>query len=244
MNIPNLSALSRVNLEEIAKSVVFQRLVRKLDFEVLVAGIDAATEVKTFLENISRTRSTATYKTYTCELKKLTVYCCEVKTSLIEFTPMHADNYIIRLIAKGYSSASVALSVVAASSFCNFMERRHYDGVNIKFRNPFRGTRVKLKVRLTRPLVIPTAEEVRHIIKNLPPRQAIMVALMSGLGLTYGAFNTLVISGDKFSCYTKGKELSGTIPNDLLIFLTRNLKSKKLFGKMTVNTGCDRQDLI
>jgi len=234
MSMPALSDLSRESLEEIAKTVVYQRLVRELDFEVAVAGIDCANEAALFLENIAMRGSKATQKTYTNEVERLTRYCNQTGSRLIEFTPRHADSYIISLVNKGYSSASIALSVSVASSLCRFIERRHSDGVTIRFKNPFRGSRVKPKVKATRPLLVPTEDEVQYLLKKLPPRQAAMVAVMSTLGLRSGALDTLVIKGNEFSCVTKGKPLSGTIPDTLLAFLKRKVSLKKLFLGMSV----------
>ena len=125
---------------------------RDLDFEISIAGINCAEETMLLLEVIAGRGSEATHKTYTHELEKLARYCAEKRIRLIELTPQHADNYIMHLINKGYSSASVALSVSATSSLCSFIERRHADGANIRFGNPFRGSRVKPKVKATRPL--------------------------------------------------------------------------------------------
>ena len=235
VGMPSLSDLTRESLEEIAKTVIFQRLVRDLDFEVAVAGIDCEKETALFLENAGKSGSEATLKTYTSELEKLARYCNQIKIRLIEFTPQHADNYIFHLINKGYSSASIALSVSVASCFCTFIERRHSDGVTVRFRNPFRGSRVKPKVKPTRPLLIPTEAEVQYLLKKLPPKQAAMVALMSSLGLRSGAFDTLVIEGNEFSCVTKGKAMTGTIPDALLVFLKRRVKRKKLFVGMPLS---------
>ena len=232
--MPSLSDLSRESLEEIVKSVVFQRLAREMDFEISVAGIDKETEAALFLEDMARRGSKATQKVYAWELGKLDGYCSRIKTRLIEFTPLHADNYILHLISQGYSSASIALAVSVASSFCNFMERRHSDGVTVRFRNPFRGTRIKPRIKARKPLVLPTEEEVQYMLKKLPPRQASMLALMSGLGLRCGALSTLVIRGNEFSCFTKGKELVGTIDSNLLAFLRRRLRRKSLFTGMSV----------
>ena len=232
VGMPSLSDLTRESLEEIAKTVIYQRLARDLDYKISIAGINCAEEAALFLEVIASRGSKATHKTYTCELEKLTHYCAEKRIRLIELTPQHADNYIVHLINKGYSSASIALSVSVASSLCNFIERRHADGVSIQFRNPFRGSRVKPKVKPSRPLLVPTEAEVNYLLKKLPPKQAAMVALMSGLGLRSGAFSPLVIEGNEFRCVTKGKALSGTIPDALLAFLKRRVRRKKLFVGM------------
>ena len=230
LDMPSLSDLTRESLEEIAKAVIYQRLVRDLDFEVAVAGIDCAEETALFLENAGKSGSKATHKTYTHELEKLRRYCEQIRTQLIEFTPQHTDNYIMYLVNMGYSPASIALSVSAASSLCNFIERRHSDGVTVRFRNPFKGSRIKPKVKAARPLLIPAEEEVQYLLKKLPPEQAAMVALMSGLGLRSGALGTLVIEGNEFSCVTKGKAMTGTIPDALLVFLKRRVRRKKPFS--------------
>jgi len=106
--------------------------------------------------------------------------------------------------------------------------------VAVRFMNPFRGTRVKPKVRPRRPLAVPSEEEVRLMLKRLPPKQAAMVALMSGLGLRCGALGTLAISGGRFSCVSKGKEHEGEVPGELLSFLRRRVRLGKPFAGMSV----------
>jgi integrase len=234
VNMPGLSDISRESLEGIAQFVVFQRLARKLDFEVSIAGIDCKAEAVLFLENMGKKGSIETQKTYMRELKKLNAYCGMIKTRILEFTPQHADNYILYLINRRYSSASIALAVSVASSFCNFVERRHSDGVIVRFKNPFRGTRVKPKMKASKPVIVPTEGEVQYMLKRLSPKQAAMVALMSGLGLRCGALATLTIEGNMFTCYTKGKVLAGVIADDLLAFLKRRVKLSKLFIGMSV----------
>ena len=233
-SMPSLSDLDGEGLKEVAKSVVFQRLARELDFEIAASGIDVESEAALFLEGMGKRGSKLTQKTYAWELQKLVGYCRETKTRLIEFTPRNADGYILHLIDKGYSPASVALAVSVASSFSCFIERRHSDGVLVRFSNPFRGTKVKPKVIPRRRLLIPAEEEVWHMMEKFPPKQASMVALMSGLGLRCGSLSTLVIKGTGFNCVTKGKEMSGIIDDDLLAFLKRRVKLSKPFAGMSV----------
>jgi site-specific recombinase XerC len=233
-SMPSLSVFPQESLEGIARFVVFQRLVKKLDFEVSVAGVNCAAEAVQFLENKGRKGSLGTQKTYMRELRKLNDYCRKMKMRLLEFTPRDADNYIIYLIGCGYSSASIALAVSAVSSFCNFIERRHSDGFGFHFTNPFRGSRVKPKLEASRSTVVPTEKEVQYILKRLPPRQAAMVAVMSGLGLRSGALATLTLKGNAFTCYSKGKTVTGVMTDDLIAFLRCRVRLNQLFIGMSV----------
>jgi integrase len=228
-NMPGLSDLPIEQLEEIANTVVFQRLVRKLDFEAAVSEIDCAAEEKLFLEDLGKRCSTGTKEAYAVKLRKLCAYCKKIKKRLFEFTFRDADNYVFYLVHLGYSSASVALAITAASCLCNFIERRHYDGVTVFFKNPFRGSRVKPKMQPRRLLTVPTKEEVRLMLERFPPKPAAMVALMSELGLRCGALFSLTIDGNKFSCYSKGKFIEGVIPDHLVRFLKEKVNLDKLF---------------
>jgi integrase len=90
-------------------------------------------------------------------------------------------------------------------------------------------------VKASKPTIVPNEEEVQYMLKRLPPKQAAMVALMSGLGLRCGALATLTIKGGMFTCYSKGKVLEGVIPGDLLAFLKRRVKLSNLFTGMSVS---------
>jgi site-specific recombinase XerD len=232
--IPGLSDLTGEQLEEIAKMVIIQRLVKKFDFEVSVSEIDCVVEEKLFLESLGKRRSIRTQELYTLNLRKLSVYCKKIKKRLFEFTYRDADNYIIYLVNLGYSPASVGIAATAASCLCKFIERRHYDGVTVLFKNPFRGCLVKPKIQRRRQLEVPSREEVELMLQRFPPKPAALVALMSGLGLRCGAFTTLAIDGNRYSCYSKGRAVEGYIPEDLVEFLKRKVNLDELFIRLSI----------
>jgi integrase len=133
-------------------------------------------------------------------------------------TPALADDFIYSLRGER-SAASIRLDVSSASSFYTWLERRHTE-----IRNPFRGTKARPAKKAAKKIAVPSAIEVETIIKELPKDLAAAVSVMAYRGLRAGALPTLSISGDKFSGHSKGKDVSGKLPDIAL----KAIKSAKV----------------
>jgi integrase len=126
-------------------------------------------------------------------------------------SPARADNFIYYQKAAGGAAATVRLAAAAASSFYSFLHRRHP-----AIDNPFRGSKARPRERAARPLAIPTAAEVKTIIRGLPPVWAAAVSIMATLGLRCGALPGLSIKGDRYFSHSKGKDISGTVTPEII----------------------------
>jgi site-specific recombinase XerC len=192
-----------------AQAVQFAALLdtaQKLIKAKTVAGIDWQKEKETFLCNAGRTKSAHTRTAYQAALDRLEAWAERQKTSLLELTPAQADDFIYALRGER-AAASIRLDISGASSFFTWLERRH-EGI----KNPFRGTKARPPKKTARKIVIPAAEEVEIMIRELPPDLAAAVSIMAYRGLRVGTLPTLSIIGDRFSGHSKGKDLSGKLP--------------------------------
>jgi integrase len=218
-SIPALSDLSETALSQLIKTAVFQRLVRKTDFELQVAGIDMNKELRLFLD----TKKTSTRNTYLNTFRELNSYAGSIKKRLFEFTYRDADNYVYYLKGKGYSNASICLWISAASGFCGFLERRYFggfsDGLGLCFKNPFRGIGIRPKPFPLTPLEVPHEQEIQVILRKFPARLVPVVAILALQGLRCDALSTLVFEGERFTCISKGKTLMGKVSPELAGFL-------------------------
>jgi integrase len=174
-----------------------------------VAGIDWQAERALFLDNAGSENSRHTHRGYDNALRKLEAWAAALGINSLELSPAQADDFIYSLKAAGAASATVRLATAAASSFYEFIHRRHP-----AIDNPFRGSKARPKEKIVRPLAIPTAKEVETIIKKLPPIWAAAVSIMANLGLRCGALPSLSIKGDRYYSHSKGKDIDGDIaPN-------------------------------
>jgi len=208
---PTLADLNNDQLEQIARLVMTQRLAAEMHTAVNIAGIDWYKEKGLFLENAGHEQSVHTRRGYKNALGKLDGWVADQGINPLELTAMQADDFIYSLKASGASSATVRLTTAAASSFYTFLNRRHKE-----INNPFRGTKARPKEKASRILTIPSTLEVETIIQELPPVLAAAVSIMSGLGLRCGALPGLSIKGERFTSRSKGKEISGDIPAEII----------------------------
>ena len=206
---PTLAALNQEQLEQIARLVMTQRLAAEMTTAINLAGIDWQKEKSVFLDNAGN--SAHTRRGYNNALGKLETWATGQGINPLELTPAQADDFIYFLKASGGSPATVRITAAAASSFYTFLHRRHRD-----IENPFRGTKARPKEKAVRTLVIPTGKEVETIINELPPIWAAAVSIMADLGLRCGALPELAIKGERFTSHSKGKDIAGDIPADIV----------------------------
>ncbi|GHV22467.1 hypothetical protein FACS189494_09340 [Spirochaetia bacterium] len=203
-----LDNASPAELEAIIKAVMSRRLVDRMDTAAKLAGIDYSTEKDTFLNNAGKTASEHTQRTYKNALSKLETYTAANTLNILELKPLQADNFIYALKASGASAATVRITAAAVSSFFTFLERRHSGTIT----NPIRGTKARPADKKAKSLDIPTAAEVKTIIKAIPPNLAAAVSVMAYRGLRCGALPSLKITqGERFKAHSKGKDIRGNI---------------------------------
>jgi len=196
-----------------------------------LVGINYESEKAKFLKNAGRSQSVHTQIAYKAALDRLEIWTERQKLSPLELTPAQADDFIYGLRGER-SSASIRLDIAAASSFFTWLERRH-EGI----KNPFRGTKARPVKKSAKKIEIPTAQEVEIIIRDLPADLAAAVSVMAYRGLRAGIFETLSIKGNKFSGYSKGKEVSGALPSEVLDAIKNaGLSLRKPFAEVKTNT--------
>ena len=208
---PTLANLNKDQLEQIARLVMTQRLTAEMHTAVNIAGIDWQKEKVLFLDNAGQEQSANTRRGYNNALGKLDNWVEKQGINPLELTAMQADDFIYFLKASGAASATIRLTTAAASSFYTFLNRRHNE-----INNPFRGTKARPKEKAVRTFAIPAALEVETIIQNLPPVWAAAVSIMSGIGLRCGALPNLSIKGERFTSHSKGKDIAGDIPVEII----------------------------
>jgi len=210
---PTLADLAPEQLQQIAHIVITQKLTNELAAAATLAGIDYQAEKETFLANAGRTGSKHTRRGYNIAIARLEAYAERAHIAPLELTPARADDFIYSL--KGEAAAStVRRDVAACSSFFTWLERRH-EGI----KNPFRGTKARPALKAEKTLAIPNAAEVKKILANLPAYEAAAVAVMAFRGLRIGGLPGMEINGDRFKTRSKGKDISGELPDIALAAL-------------------------
>jgi site-specific recombinase XerD len=208
---PTLAGLNAEQLEQVARLVITQRLTNELNTKVDLAGIDWKQERETFLQNAGREKSRHTYTAYAAALNRLESYADKLKINPLSLTPAQADDFIYALQTEGRAPASVRLDTAAGSSFFTFLERRHA-GIT----NPFRGTKARPPKKDVRKTEIPSAKEVKIIIGALGPMEAAAVQVMAYRGLRAGALPEMSIKAGRFTTHSKGKDISGAMPKEVI----------------------------
>jgi len=207
---PTLADLNSEQLEQIARMVMAQRLTQELHNAVNLAGIDYQAERDTFLNNAGSSGSKHTRRGYGAALARLEAYAERAKISPLELSPARADDFIYSLKGEA-AAASIRRDVAACSSFFTWLERRH-EGI----KNPFRGTKARPALKAEKDLEIPTAAEMKKIIAALPALEAAAVAVMAFRGLRIGGLPGMEITGERFKTRSKGKDISGALPDNAL----------------------------
>jgi site-specific recombinase XerC len=175
-----------------------------------LAGIDYRAEREKLLHNAGKTDSAHTRIAYRAGLDRLEEWAAAQGINVLELTPAQADDF-------GYSlrgnraAASIRLDIAACSSFFTRLHKRH-----TAIENPFKGSEARPKKKVARKLVIPTAAEVETMIRELPAYEAAAAAVMAYRGLRVGALPGLSITGGKFFGFSKGKDISGNMPENAL----------------------------
>jgi site-specific recombinase XerD len=228
---PSLADLGADQLEKLARIVVTETLKDDLRKAADLERVPYQEERETFIQRAGRTGSAHTRIAYRSALDRLDEWCKRQRISPLELTPARADDWIESLKAEGRAPSSIALMVAAASSFWTWLERRHPE-----LRNSFRGTRSRPAKKARRKLEVPTDAEVQLIEQEADGWLKAAILLMSQAGLRAGALPSLSISGDRFSCTSKGKEQIGKVPEEARKAITRaGLSLRSPFKAWTVH---------
>ncbi|GHV90248.1 hypothetical protein AGMMS50268_07510 [Spirochaetia bacterium] len=228
---PQLSDLNIEQLEQLCRIMTTQRLSDELKHEVGIAGIDYSKEKAVFLKSISPNNSLSTKSAYKTGLRKLERYASQNEIKLLATTPAQADQYIYSLRKEGRAAASIRLDVSIASSFFTFISRRHK-----AVSNPFRGTRAKPSNRASKTTVIPTDEEIKVILNNVPAFEKAIITCLYSRGFRIGALPGMTIWGTKFNARSKQIDIAGEIPQEAIQAIKdAGLNSHKPFADFTSN---------
>jgi integrase len=143
-------------------------------------------------------------------------------------TPGQADDFIYSL--KG-SPNSIRLTVAGISAFYSYLERRYS-----VIKNPIRGTKARPGVKTVKDIEIPSEIELFTILNELPELERMAVYIMAYRGLRVGALNNLKVWGNKYQSYSKGKNIYGEFPSEVIVNIkTSELNNKTPFETLTTN---------
>jgi site-specific recombinase XerD len=227
---PNLSDLSPEALEKLANAVLGQRLARDLDRKADIAGIDYQAERETFLDTAGRAKSPNTRKAYAAALARLEDFAARRGIAVLAMKAKNADDFAYSLAAEGRAPASVRLDLAAASSFYTFLERRS-DG---RVSNPLRGSKARPAAHSRRAAAYPSKKEVAEIMAALEPEDRAAASVMLFRGLRVGALPSLTIRAGRFAARSKGKDISGELPEEALAAIrSAGLNSRAPFSLTT-----------
>jgi integrase len=235
---PELKDLDQAQLDRITEIVIGQGLVDEMKAAVKLAGINYEREKSAFLAAAGA--SAHTKKGYRAALARLDSWAAAQGINPLELKPMQADDYLYWLRAEEReatvngekikvknSAAPVRLAAAAASSFYTWLHRRH-----TAVENPFRGT----KAEPVKAVKLPTAQEVKFIIRELPAVESAAVAIMSGTGLRIGALPTMEKRADRYHVSSKGKKYYVDLaPSMVKRIEAAGLPDKKPFSGWTAN---------
>lgn len=195
-------------IDELKADIAQKKAVMRYDFQQ---------EATDFLKHCEL-RSVHTAKAYKYALADFTGWTKGkgLETPLA-ITPELADAYIYDLQTQGKAAATIRQHIGGLSAFFNGMERKS----NFAIKNCFRGTRALPKKKAVKRIEneIPTEnlklfrKDINTIIKNETCNELkAMIYIMAFRGLRAGSFQNMTFHGNKFFTTSKGKEISGELP--------------------------------
>lgn len=195
-------------IDELKADIAQKKAVMRYDFQQ---------EASEFLKHCEL-RSVHTAKAYKYALADFTDWTkAKGLETPLAVTPELADAYIYDLQTQGKAAATIRQHIGGLSAFFNGMERKS----NFAIKNCFRGTRALPKKKATKRIEneIPTEnlklfrKDINTIIKNETCNELkAMIYIMAFRGLRAGSFQNMSFHGKKFFTTSKGKEISGELP--------------------------------
>jgi len=209
---PGLSDLTPEQLDRVAQAVIVRDLADDLQKRAQLERIDYRAERENFLANASRTKSENTQASYTAALNRLDAWAAKRGVRVVEMRPKDADDFVYMLRTQGRAGGSVRVDVAGASSFFTYLERRFE-----QIRNPFRGTKARPENLPVRKLAYPTGKEVETVLAAVSDRADFAAfSILAHRGLRVGILASLSIKGTRFIGRSKGKSISGELPQEAL----------------------------
>jgi integrase len=225
---PELNDLTTEQLEQIAKIVITQNLTNELNLKSKVANIDYKKEKDIFLMTASKTGSEHTQSTYLKSLIILEKYAKKNNINILLMTPGQADDFIYSLQG---SPNSIRLTVAGISAFYSYLERRYS-----VIKNPVRGTKARPGVKTVKEIEIPDDIDLFTILTSMPELEKMAVYIMAYRGLRVGALSNLKVWGNRYQSYSKGKDIYGEFPIEVITNIkTPDLNNKTPFESLTTN---------
>lgn len=216
-DVPALHELTKEQLEQIAQYVLFNSYADSMKKDIEVITVNYQIEKQNF---IAQRKSEHTKKGYLYAFKEFESYMAKQGIdNPLKCTPEKADGFILDMKAQGKASATIRRNIAAISSFFKMITRYHPS-----MRNPFTGiagTGLLPKKENVKRIEseIPTGnlkifkEEILTIINNEPCNELkVMLYFMAFRGLRAGAFQNMNIESGKFYTTSKGKRISGELP--------------------------------
>jgi site-specific recombinase XerD len=225
---PALSDLTAEQLEQIAKIVITQNLTSELNNKAKIANINYKQEKSIFIMSSSRSGSEYTQISYLKALKELERYTKKNGLNILQLSPAQADNFIYSLTG---SPNGKNLIIAGVSSFYSYLERRYS-----VIKNPIRGTKARPAKKAVKEIEIPSEIELFTILNELPELEKTAVYIMAYRGLRIGALKELKIWGNKYQSVSKGKNIFGEFPIEILTNIKNtDLNNKTPFTALTTN---------
>ena len=204
--------LSKEESEQLLKATMFSSMIDELKIDNQINAIEYQKEVNTFFKQCSKNDSKHTIRQYKNGILRLENYTQENDINILKLNSRESDDFCIALKDTELSNASIRSVISSCSAFFSFLERRH-----IAIKNPFRGTRTRPPIRAKKQVLIPTAEELSIIIESISnPVIKTAIIFIRDTGIRVGALDTLKIKGSKYYAYSKGKDISGVVSDDLI----------------------------
>jgi integrase len=123
------------------------------------------------------------------------------------------------------------LIVAGISAFYSYLERRYS-----VIKNPIRGTKARPGVKTVKEIEIPNEIELFTILNELPELEKMAVYIMAYRGLRVGALNKLKVWGNKYQSYSKGKNIYGEFPIEVVTNIKQSdLNNQTPFHGLTTN---------
>ena len=225
---PELKDLTIEQLEQIAKIVITQNLTNELNLKSKIANINYNLERDIFLKIASRTGSEHTKLSYLKSITILEKHCKKNDIDILTVSPGQIDDFIHSL--KG-SPNSIRLTVAGISAFYSYLERRYS-----VIKNPIRGTKARPGAKTVKEIEIPTEIELFTILNELPELEKMAVYIMAYRGLRVGALNKLKVWGSRYQSYSKGKNIHGEFPVEVIANIKQSdLNNQTPFESLTTN---------
>jgi site-specific recombinase XerD len=168
---------------------------------------------------VSKSGSEYTQSSYFKAIKELERYTKKNNINILQLTPGQADDFIYSLEG---SPNSKNLIIAGVSSFYSYLERRYS-----VIKNPIRGTKARPEKKAVKEIEVPNETELFTILNELPELEKMAVYIMAFRGLRVGALKELKIWGNKYQSHSKGKDIFGEFPIEVIT----NIKGSDLFNK-------------